>query len=463
MKKPEFSILSFSPFLGQFFGLIFFLLPTLSGAIETAFEQDPSLPIVYLNIAIQSGSVSDPPGQAGLTNFMGEMLLRGTSSQTKKQIDLALDQMGASLEVETRLEAMIFRGAVLSSQLKPFLELLHEILCRPSFTGREIKKLKAEITSLLQEELGHDHSLTYRKFNHFLFQDHPYGKSILGQISELQQLTHTSLLSHYESLIKSSLILVLATGDTSLEQISGWSQQLEKTLSSRRTAESTPSVKLQTPQDSNHRRLLLIDKPDRTQTQIYGGQIGVHLTDPDYFPLYIGNHAFGGPSFSAILMTQIRVKRGWSYGANSSFRFGTQPRSWSFHLFPAEKNTPQALEYTLHLIENLKEKGITAAQFEFAKESLIKSSGFMYNTPRLRIENKLLEKTLNLPQGFMQSYATELKKIQLSQVNAALKKFLKPDQMAIAVLGTAKNLTESLTRSTQLSPDKIQVVSYTSD
>src|ERR1700679_3810338 len=102
-------------------------------AVEVSFEQDSALPIVHVNLAIRAGSVTDPAEQSGLTNFVGRMLLRGTQKRTKEQIDVALDQMGASLDVETRAESLIVRGSVLSSQLTPFLDLVGEIVTQPSF------------------------------------------------------------------------------------------------------------------------------------------------------------------------------------------------------------------------------------------------------------------------------------------------------------------------------------------
>ena len=136
------------------------------------------------------------------------------------------------------------------------------------------------------------------------------------------------------------------------------------------------------PKAVQQEKLLIVDKPGRTQTQITGGQIGVQMTDPSFFPLYLGNHAFGGGSFSARLMTEIRVKRGWSYGAYSYFKHSREPRSWQFYLFPAAKDTPAALELTLHLVKDVQEHGIKADEFDFAQQSLVNSAGFMYNTSR---------------------------------------------------------------------------------
>src|SRR5689334_16904395 len=122
--------------------LLFFSLA--AHALEIDFEKDQSLPVAYLNVVIKGGSVTDPDHQAGLSNFMGEMLLRGTKSKTKQQIDQALDQMGANLGVEVRAESLIFRGAVLSTQIEPYLKLFTEILTEPNFTDNEMKKLKAQ-------------------------------------------------------------------------------------------------------------------------------------------------------------------------------------------------------------------------------------------------------------------------------------------------------------------------------
>ena len=430
-------------------------------AAEIAFESDSTIPVVYLNVALKSGAVTDPKGKSGLTNFMGEMLLRGTKVRTKEQLDLALDQMGAQLAVETRAEAMIIRGAVLSTQIDPFLKLLNEVVTQPSFPEVEMRKLKNEITSELLEELGNDGSLANRRFYQHLFEKHPYGNPILGKSKEVEGIKRAEVQKHYDTWVKESVLLVVGSGDASQEKIAGWTQTLSKGIQGN-APQQTPASLTQ-PEQSKKQRLIIVDKPERTQTQINGGQIGVKMTDPDFFPLYLGNFAFGGGSFSARMMVEIRVKRGWSYGANSYFRHGLQPRSWQFHLFPAEKYTPEALSYSLQMVKDLSEKGISNDEFQFAQESLVKSSGFMYNTPKKRVENTLLEKTLNLPSGFMKSYGSELQKLNLTQVNAALKKFLKPQNQTLVVVGTAKNLKEKLAKSVGMKPEQVEVIPYTQD
>ena len=434
------------------------LAPFSASAIEVAFEKDSSLPLVYLNVAVKGGAIDDSTGQSGISNFMGEMLLRGTQSRTKEQIDLELDQMGARLEVEVRAEGLILRGAVQASLLDPFLRLMKEIVTEPAFLEHEIRKVKAETISKISEELGQDSSLASRWATRFMFQGHPYGNPILGKESDIKNLTRAKIMAQYDRLFREKRLLVIGAGDADENKIKAWAKSLARVGPHGEEPFLVPG-----PKDGEVRHLLIVDKPDRTQTQIYGGQVGVRMTDPRFFPLYLANHAFGGGSFSARMMVEIRVKRGWSYGAYSYFRHGRRPRSWVFHLFPAAKDTPQALEYTLQMIEDFRQKGMTPVEFDFAKRSLVNSAGFMYNTPQKRVENLLLERTLDLPDGFMKIYGAELEKVTLEQTNQAIFNFLKPDRMSITVLGTAADLKDSLAKSVGLKPEQAQVVPYTQE
>lgn len=423
---------------------------------ETVFEEDSSLPMVYLNVVIKTGTITDPPKYEGLTHFMGKMLLRGTRARSKEQIDLELDQMGAQLGVETRAEALILRGAVLESELDSFLDLLAEIIIHPSFPEREIRKLRSETLSELLEDQSEDRTIAGRAFEKLLFKEHPYGNPIKGTKESIRKFNKINIRDHHLRLFKEELFLVVGTGDASESKVSSWAENISEKLGPGAT-----KTTLEIPQNPPQRKIYLIDKPDRTQTQIYAGQIGVKMTDPMYFPLYLGNFAFGGGSFSSRMMSEIRVKRGWSYGAYSYYRHGTQPRSWQFWLFPASKDTPAAVSYSLDLLDQLQKGGITQSEFDFSKQSLVNSAGFRYNTPQKRIENTLLEKTLELPTGFFRSFEENIKKVTLEQVNQALREFLKSDHIIVTILGTSKNLRKPLAKALKIPENKIEVKSYT--
>lgn len=432
--------------------------PSGARALDVDFENDASIPLVHLNVAIKAGAAHDPIGQSGISNFMGEMLLRGTTGRSKEKLDRDLDQIGASVEVEVRAEALILRTSVLSSKLPEFLEIMTDILAQPSFRESEIRKLKTEIISGIMEEQGRDSSLARTRWDRFLFEGHPYGKPILGKIRDIERLSRVQILEHYHRFFQDRLLLVVGSGDSEASFIESWSKRVAEKAPNRVT--TFPVELVPEPKAPARKRVEIVDKPERTQTQVYAGQIGVRMTDDDFFPLYLGNHAFGGGSFSARLMTEIRVKKGWSYGANSYFRHGRRPRSWQMFYFPAAKDTPDALATGLRMIEDLKKNGLSAEEFQFAQSSLVNSAGFMYNTPAKRVENTLLERTLDLPRGFMKTYGEKLGAVTLPRVNAALKAYLQPDRLSILVLGTAKQLREGVAKAAGVDPKDVQVVGF---
>ena len=443
------------------FSLIFALFATSPAeAAEIKFETDPSIPMVYLNIAVKGGAAHDPNGQSGISNFTGEMLLRGTKSMRKEELDLALDQIGATIGVETRSELILVRGAVLSAQLDRFLALLEKILTEPSFEPSEMKKLKTEIVSQILEERGRDQALARVKYEEFIFNGHPYGNPLVGRLKEVERLSIPQISSFYRRTFQEQNLLIVGTGDAKEDVIRTWSEKLALKL------KNTPGGKVsevEPPVIPAKRRIAILDKPDRTQTQILVGQPGILMSDPKYFAFHLGNQALGGGSFSARLMVEIRVKRGWSYGAYSYQRHGTQPKTWQAYTFPANKDSPDAAVKLVEMITDWHEKGIDATEFEFNQKSMVNSAGFMFNTPKKRVENILLERTLNLPDGFFRTYGPEIGKLKLESVNAAVKQLIQPENLNIFVLGTAKELRPRLAAALKVKESEIAVIPFNKD
>jgi zinc protease len=277
----------------------------------------------------------------------------------------------------------------------------------------------------------------------------------------VEKLKREDLVRHYANLFQDRNLLVVGSGDSEASFVEAWAKRIAE---KRPDSEGENPIKVSPPPKQwEKRRILFVDKPDRTQTQVYFGQVGVRMTDSNFFPLYLANHVFGGGSFSARLMTEVRVKRGWSYGAYSYFRHGIRPRSFQAYTFPATKDTPGAIALVDQMLHDWQSKGVTADEYEFAKASLINSAGFTYNTPAKRVENILLEKTLEMPDGFMRSFADHLAKVSLAETNSSVRDFLKPDAMSVLVLGTAKDLKTKVAEALKVPADEVKVVPFTKE
>jgi zinc protease len=440
------------------FAIILFslLAASVSQAADFYFEKDAALPLVYVTGAFRGGATQDPDGKSGVTDIMGKLMLRGTKNKSKQQIDLALDDMGGSLEFETRSEFIAFRGMVLSENLPAYLSLLDEVLTSPSFRAQDLEKLKKEQGSQLLDELGSDRNLVRLRFDETFFKNHPYAKPASGKLKDLQTLTVADVQKQYSRLITQSQMVLLASGDANKTAFTTFLNDVKAKRNNVSHLNTIPDFN----GEPKKLRVVIFDKPDRTQTQVLIGQKGVAITDPEIDALELANHAFGGGTFHARLMVELRVKRGWTYGAGSSFRAGSKPHSWKISFFPKNADTPPAIKEALQLVRDLKKSGITEAEFATSKQTLVNGAGFAFNTPQKRLENKMIEVLYGLPEGYYRDYGKRTNALTLQQVNQAIEKFVTPDHMLVGLVGTASVLREGIAKALDIPEADVEVQNY---
>ena len=460
MIRPQLKVSHFLPIVLT----VLFLSPSTTRASEEekgfqfAFENDPSIPIVNISVAFRKGASSDPADLPGLTSFMGEMLLKGTKLRNKSQLELRMDELGSGIGIDVRSEFFAVRGSVLSRNLRPFLDLLSEVILQPSFAEREIVRHRTRLTSELIAMRSNDSAVLRYHFNRFLFAGHPYGYPSSGTLASLKKITRDKLMKQHLVLLARDQMVIAGTGDADSKVLLEWGRNLERNL-----PRGSAPLRIPPPKVFPRSRVLIVDKPDRTQSPVVVSQIGISFNDPSFFPLYVANYAFGGPTFSSRLLQEIRVKRGWSYGAGSHFQYGSTAREWNYSFSPATKDVGPAIKFSLEMLKSLRDNGISAEELAFSKESIVNGAGFLYNTPARRIENTLIEKMFSLPDGFFKSYADKIATTTLEQVNESLQGFLAPDSRAIGVVGSEKDLKHILSEATGVPEKYIVVKPFTAD
>jgi zinc protease len=193
------------------------------------------------------------------------------------------------------------------------------------------------------------------------------------------------------------------------------------------------------------RRVLIVDKPERTQTQILIGTLGTHSDDPDHVALDVGNVVFGG-LFSSRLTHQVRGKRGWSYGASSSLGHDRERELWSMWTFPSADTARDCIALQLDLYEDWIARGVRPAELAIAKSYLVKSHAFEIDTAAKRLDQRVEEVIFNLPPDYHDGYPQHVTDTTRADVNAALRKRLSRRDLAIVVVATAKDVERDLAK-----------------
>jgi len=259
-------------------------------------------PLVHLELAILHGSLCDPAGKEGVASLTLSMLLRGTKKKNSQEFHRALDNIGGEIHLGKYKESQRIYGICLSDKLPEFLDLLEEMLVEPAFSAEEFEKVRAQMKSALLDELGSDDDIADRRFQEYMLWGNAYGRMTSGSLESLEKISVEDLRAFHAKYFREADLIVGASGGFEAAALT----KRFRAMFARLPAESAGRMEAEGPKFRAGKNLLFLEKPGRTQAQVYIGSPGISFADKDYFPMLIANHVFGGSSFSARLMKEVR-------------------------------------------------------------------------------------------------------------------------------------------------------------
>ena len=418
-------------------------------------EENHDLPLVRVQVAVRVGAGDDAAGDDGLTNFASELMARGANGRTRAEIDAAFDALGTSLDVSTDYDGVTFDLAVLKEKLEPALVLLADVLLRPDFPRAEADKLKRELAAQLDELRDDDGSLARRYFTRALYGTHAYGRTVIGTEASIAALSLEAARGWHQRALVGGHVLFGVAGDVDAnEAAKAIAREFAKLPSGGGELGARPTVARR-----SGMRLTIVDKPERTQSQILMGQPAPRWHDPDFLALQVATTAFGG-TFTARLMDEVRSKRGLSYGASARVGQGRGAKSLVAHVFPSLEQTPETLELVLRLWREWVVDGVTAREVEFARGYLAKSFAFSVATPEDRLELRTALELAGMPRDFADTFAARVSKVERDDALRALKRHLSPGDLEITVVSTADELLPKLQAAKLVDGVTVDVVPY---
>ncbi len=411
-----------------------------NGALAGLFvETSLALPLIGLSLSLKTGSALDPVGKEGVARLMARLIRRTGAGRTAVDTDLLLDAMGASLGAEAASSTIGLHGGAISRSSDRFIDALSEVVTKPSFRKDEFELLVREAEGELVETLDNDRSLARRWFRRKLFEGHPYARPPGGTIASLRRITLADLEALYAQVfVRKNIILGLA-GELDDDAAHRWGERLTAALPEGAAfVDDVPE-----PKGPEGRHLVIVDKPERTQTQIMIGGLGTHPHDADHTALHVGNTIFGG-TFTARLCQEVRAKRGWSYGASSSVAFDRRRHAFSLWTFPKAEDAAPCIELQLGMLKTLRDDGITKKELAWAKKYLERSHAFAVDTASKRVSLKVDSELYGLPEGYYEKYTERVKAVTLEEVNAAIRARLSEDNLVVSVVCTEKDIGGAL-------------------
>ena len=308
-------------------------------------------------------------------------------------------------------------------------------MLNPVFPQGEVTKLQRQSIDAVKAAKDEAAGVIANYYNSFLFGPHPYARSTDGDEKSLAAISRSDVEAFYRANYTPSNVILAAAGDFQ-------TAEMERLLTDRFGAwagRPAPAAALAEPAAPTGRRLLLVDKPDSTQTFFQIGNLGIPRTSPDRVLIDVVNTLFGG-RFTSMLNTELRIKTGLTYGARSLFDRRLARGPFVISTYTRNETTEKAIDMALDVLKRLREKGITETDLKSAKEYLKGQY-----PPRIETTDQLASlltqlEFFGLDEAEVNSYYAKIDAMTLADANRVIKQYFPAENLVFVLIGKASEI-----------------------
>jgi predicted Zn-dependent peptidase len=411
----------------------------LKNGLTVLVAERRSIPLVHFRILVKAGAAADPAGKEGTAALCARLLKRGTRSRPARQFAEEVEFVGGAVEAEAHIEQILISGEFASRDAEIAFNLLSDMMLNAAFVDGELQKEKRQQIAALVGRRDDAERVADEAFDGWLFGTHPYGRPVDGTEASVAAIGRADVAAFYETRVVPNNAVLAIVGDIDAASAAQKAERYFGPWKRRAVADARPAD----PVPVKGRRVLLIDKPDATQAQIRLGNVGLRRSDPEYIPALVGNTVLGS-GFTSLLVEEVRVKRGLTYGIGSALEARRAPGSVAISTFTRNEAVLETIGAVLDQVRRLREGAVPAEAFERARSYLAGRYPLQIESPEGLAAALLLIEFHGLEPDTLNQYPRKVRAAGSDAVRKAAQKFLPLDDLAIVVVGPASLLKEDL-------------------
>jgi zinc protease len=400
---------------------------------------DSRLPLVEWNLAMRSGSHSEPAEKAGLAGLTAEMLRHGAGKFTNTQLNEELESHGISLGVSDGGDTTRLTGSCSTDELDRAFARARDVLMSPTFPADEFGRLKEQTLNGLAVSQESPAVVAGWDMSKNLYGDSPLGRHATpASISAIQlEDVKTFYHDHYSP---QDAILVIS-GDVSVEQ----GQTLAKQLTDGWQARQLPTVQYSLPPVAANRQIILVDRPGGRGASIRMGIRAYDIHAPEKFAGSLAGAILSG-GIESRLNAYVRAEKGYVYGVFGIFQPGRYAGAFGVSTETKLETTGDTIEAVFKVLQDVNTADVTSEELAQAKRrvvgQMVMSMQTMAQQAGLRVDGLLN----GYPIDYYDVYPSRITAITAEQIRAVMNQYVKQDAMTIVVVAPAADVKSQLER-----------------
>jgi zinc protease len=401
---------------------------TSAGGIKAWLVEEPNIPFTALEIRFRGGTSLDAPGKRGAVNLMTALIEEGAADLDAQGFAAARDGLAASFRFSSDEDGIAVSARFLTENRDQAIDLLRKALIQPRFDADAVERVRGQVLAGLRSDEKDPETLASRTFNARAFPNHPYGSKGDGTIASVTALTRDDIIAAHQGALARDRIYVAASGDISAVELGA----LLDTLLGDLPATGAP---LPGRADLGLTAGVTVTDFPGPQSVILFGHAGIKRDDPDFFAATILNEVLGGGRFTARLMTEVREKRGLTYGIGTYLVGYDHAELVLGQASVANANVAQAIEVIRAEWAKIATEGITEAELKATQTYLTGSYPLRFdgNGPIASILVGM--QVIGLDPDYPKTRNDKVMAVTLEDVKRVAKRLYQPDALRFVVVG----------------------------
>ena len=397
------------------------------------------LPIIQANISIKGGSLLDPAEKKGLAYLNARLMNEGTALKTPDMLESAMGLLGARISISSGVEGMNVSISGLSKNFDKVMELVEEMLLQPRFDEEAFQRLKMQTKSMIRQNSANPSNIARTTRDILVYgANSTFATPEYGTPATIDNITMDDIKAFYTNNVSPSISFLSIAGDID-------KATCEKLFTSLFTNWKAKDVTIPEPVEgipAKGATIYFVDNPGVTQSMIYVSKKGMPMSDPDYYPSVIANYRLGQGS-QGILFDVIRLQRGYTYGASSSFSSGKWYNSFTASSSVQGSVTKESVELFKDLIGtygNVFDENM----LQVTKNSMMRAMASSFETISALVNMLNNIANYGLPFDYVKQNERKLDNITVAQIKEIVNKTMNSQDMVFVVVGDAKTQMEPL-------------------
>jgi zinc protease len=399
----------------------------LDNGIRLIVKENPSIPIVTIQVSFLGGVRFEEESQNGINSFLAVMVTKGTRNQNSLEISKKVERMAGSLKGFSGYNSFGLTFTFLSQHFEEAFHLLTEVIRQPSFDKGELERRRRLTLASVQQQEDDLSRLVFKLFRKTLYEKHPYRMDTLGTLDSIRRLTQKDLIEYYQRIVIPENMIITVVGDVDQKQVVFAAKKGFGDL--KKGSFRVPSISLEaTLQKKKYAKIVKM----KEQAHFVLGFLGVSFHHPDSNALTVLDAALSGQG--GRLFQELRDKESLAYALNFMAHPNLDPGFIGIYMGTHPNKLETAIEAVLRELKKVRDEGLTDEEIDRAKKYLIGNFEIGLQTNGAQANQMSLDELYGLGFDHYQKYPQEIQKVTKDDVNRVAKTYFNLESYTIAII-----------------------------